>query len=331
MHTHWQRSVALDVSHNEKTFTRLKKEVVKNKNAYFFISPFYLVFLVFMVFPIGFSFYLSFQNWNGIMSPRFIGFDNYRRVFTDPAFLNALKNTGIFVFFTVSISTFISLCLALFLNTVRIFKRFYRAIFFVPAIVSLVVVSLVWKLILNSDIGAVHELITNLGNLIGRLTGTVPKWTQEKFQFLDHPNPLVPLLTITLVNVWAVVGFNTVIFLAGLQGIPAQLYEAGRIDGSTAWQNLRFITLPLLKPTIFFVILISTIDALQVFVLPNVMKPDSEATMTVVYFLYRNAFQFYKMGYASAIAYILFALTVVIGVVIRLLMGKEVSTGGYDA
>lgn len=305
--------------------------MVRNKNAYFFISPFYLMFIVFMIFPIGFSFYLSFQNWNGIMSPKFVGLENYRRVFTDPAFLNALRNTVIFVFLTVSVSTVVSLALALFLNTVRIFKRFYRAIFFVPAIVSLVVVSLVWKLILNSDIGAVHELITNFGEWIGTITGTVPQWTQERFRFLDNPNPIVSLLTITLVNVWAVVGFNTVIFLAGLQGIPSQLYEAGRIDGSTAFQNLRYITLPLLKPTTFFVILISTIDALQVFVLPNVMKPDSEATMTVVYFLYRNAFQFYKMGYASAIAYVLFAITVVVGIVIRYAMGKDFGNSGYES
>jgi multiple sugar transport system permease protein len=126
-----------------------------------------------------------------------------------------------------------------------------------------------------------------------------------------------------MVHVWAVVGFNTVIYLAGLQGVPAHLYEVARIDGATKFQRFRYITLPLLRPTTFFVVLISTIDALQVFVLPNVMKRDSEATMTIVYYLYRNAFEYYKMGYASAIAYLLFGITVILGASLRATLGRH--------
>jgi len=327
----------------------------RNRNAYLFISPFYLMFLAFMLFPIAFSFVLSFQHWNGIMAARFAGLSNYRAILGDDNFLNALSNTAIFTALTVIISLVTSLALALFLNTVRIFKRMYRAVFFVPAIVSLVVVSLVWKLILNSDVGLVREFFDALARGFSMAAGQTGDWhtslaqsqgflsdvlagisgyLTEAFQFLqgllvkrfrllDNPNPIVPLLTITLVNVWAVVGFNTVIYLAGLQGIPSYMYEASRIDGATAFQNFRYITWPLLRPTTFFVVLMSTIDALQVFVLPNVMKRDSEATMTVVYYLYRNAFQFYNMGYASAIAYVLFAITIALGIALRLTLGRR--------
>lgn len=303
----------------------LGASIRKNRNAYLFISPFYLMFLCFMLFPIAFSFVLSFQHWNGIMSARFAGLSNYRAVFNDAGFLNALKNTTAFTGITVGLSLVISLALALFLNTVRIFKRFYRAIFFVPAIVSLVVVSLVWKLILNSEVGLLREALTYTSDLLIRVFGMAPEWMTQPVRLLDNPAPFVPLLTIILVNVWAVVGFNTVIYLAGLQSIPSHMYEASKIDGATPFQNFRYITWPLLQPTTFFVVLMSTIDALQVFVLPNVMKRDSESTMTVVYYLYRNAFQFYHMGYASAIAYVLFGITVLLGIILRLTLGRKAS------
>lgn len=306
------------------------KEVRRNRNAYLFISPFFLMFLAFMLVPICFSFYLSFQKWNGIMAPRTIGFGNYATAFSDSGLRNALTNTVIFTALTVTISSFAGLGLALFLNTVRVLKRFYRAIFFVPAIVSLVVVSLVWKLILNSEVGLLHDALIAFGEWWAGVGSSPPAWTRKKYQFLDHQNPLVPLLTITLVNVWAAVGFNTVIYLAGLQGIPDHMYEVSRIDGASRMQNFWYITLPLLRPTTFFVILISTIDALQVFVLPNVMKRDSEATMTVVYYLYRNAFEFYKMGYASAIAYLLFGMTMVLSLALRLTLGRMASRVSVD-
>jgi multiple sugar transport system permease protein len=134
-----------------------------------------------------------------------------------------------------------------------------------------------------------------------------------------------------MVNIWAAAGFSTVIYLAGLQGIPAHLYEASRIDGATPLQNFINITIPLLRPTTFFVVLISTIDSLQVFVLPAVMNRDSSASMTVVYYLYRNAFEFYRMGYASAIAYLLFGLTVVMSLGLRYAFGRDVRWVGEES
>lgn len=300
---------------------KLGQRVWRNRYAYLFISPFYIVFLSFMVFPIAFSLYLSFLQWNGIMAPRVVGFSNYVQVLRDPGFDRALLNTALFTIFTVTVGATVGLGLALFLNSVRFLKRFYRGVFFIPAIVSLVVVALLWKLMLNSEIGLVTRLINVTGEMVAKAFGG--EYTPRPYRFLNNPNPLVPLFTMAFVNVWAIVGFNTVIYLAGLQGVPTHLYEASRIDGATPFQNLWKITLPLLRPTTFFVVLISTIDALQVFVLPNIMNRDSEATMTVVYYLYRNAFEFYKMGYASSIAYILFALTVAISLIIRSTLGRE--------
>jgi multiple sugar transport system permease protein len=297
------------------------RQVYQHRNAYLFISPFFLVFIAFMVFPIAFSLYLSFLSWNGIMASRTVGLSHYVRAFWDPGFHNALLNTAIFTAFTVAVSTAAGLGLAIFLNSVRVMKRFYRGVFFIPAIVSLVVVALVWKLMLNSEIGMVNRVLNDIAARLAPLLGQ--QWTPQSFRFLNNPNPYVPLFTIAFVNVWVIAGFNTVIYLAGLQGVPTHLYEASRIDGANAFQNFRSITFPLLRPTTFFVVLISTIDALQVFVLPNVMNRDSDATMTVVYYLYRNAFEFYKMGYASAIAYILFAITVLLGLGIRSTLGRE--------
>ncbi len=302
----------------------------RNRSAYLFIAPFFTVFVLFMLFPIGFSAYLSLLDWNGIVKPRFVGMEHYGRALRDPGLHSALVNTMVFSVLTVVLATLVGLGLALFLNSVRILKRFFRGVFFVPSVVSLVVVALVWKLILNSEVGLLNEGIRGFGTLLGRLTGFVPAWTQQPHRFLDSPDRFVPLLTMTLVNVWGVVGFNTVIFLAGLQGIPANLYQVSRIDGATAWQDLRHITLPLLRPTTFFVVLITSIDALQVFVLPNVMNRGSGSTMTVVYYLFENAFEFYRMGYASAIAYILFALTVILSVSIRLTVGRSTRWVGAE-
>ena len=308
----------------------LWKALVRNRNAYLFIAPFYLMFLTFMVFPIAVSFFLSLLRWNGIMAPRFVGLDNYLRAVADPGFHHALLNTIVYSVLTVLLAVSVGLGMALFLNNVRFLKRLYRGIFFLPSIVSLVVVSLLWKLILNSEVGLINEAVQSVGRAVEWLTGSLPAWAARRYRFLDSSVPFVPLLTMIMVSIWAVVGFNTVIYLAGLQGIPAELYDVARLDGATAFQRFWNITLPMLRTTTFFVVLITTIDALQVFVQPQIMNRDSESTMTIVYYLYRNAFEFYNMGYASAIAYILFGFTVVLGLVIRRFIGRQASWAGVD-
>ncbi|MCX7626329.1 MAG: sugar ABC transporter permease [Candidatus Sumerlaeaceae bacterium] len=299
------------------------KVVWRHRNAYLFIAPFYVLFLVFMVFPIGFSFWLSFQKWNGIISPTFVGLSNYTNLLRDSLFGRALSNTIVFTVLTVATSSAFAIVLAVFLNSVRVFRHFYRGVFFLPTIVSLVVISLIWKLILNSEVGLINEMIQRFGHFWASLTGTMPAWTQRTYHFLDNPSPWVPLLTLVFVNVWGVVGYNTVIYLAALQSIPLNLYEASRIDGATPIQRFFFVTLPLLRPAIYFVVLITSIDSLQVFVLPSLMTPNNQATISIVYYVFRNAFEFYRMGFASAAAYVLFALTAVLGLTIRFTLGRE--------
>lgn len=301
----------------------LWQRIRRNRSAYLFIAPYFIVFAVFLAFPIAFSAGLSLFRWNGIMRPEFAGMEHYARAAVDRSLHGAVLNTLVFAVLTVTLSSVLGLALALFLNSVRFLKRFYRGVFFVPSVVSLVVVSLVWKLILNSEVGLANEAVRAFGALLGRMGWAVPAWTQEPHRFLDHPGRWIPLLTMAFVNVWAAVGFNTVIYLAGLQGIPSHLYEVSRIDGATPFQNFRNITLPLLRPTTFFVVLISMIDALQVFVLPSVMNRGASSTMTIVYYLFQNAFEFYRMGYASAVAYMLFAITVCAAVLIRLTLGSS--------
>ena len=308
----------------------LWRRMRRNASAYVFIAPFFTIFLLFMVFPIAFSAGLSLVRWNGIMQPRYAGIDHYVRAVVDHGFHQALLNTLVFTVLTVVISVVLGLLLALYLNSVRFMQRFYRSVFFVPSVVSLVVVAILWKTILNSEVGLVNEAIRSFGVLVQSWGFDAPDWTRRQYRFLDSSHRWVPLLTMTLVNVWGVVGFNTVIYLAGLQGIPHTLYEVSRMDGATWQQDLRYVTLPMLRPTTFFVVLITTIDALQVFVLPNVMNRGSGSTMTVVYYLFQNAFEFYRMGYASAIAYILFGLTVAVSFVIRMLLGGSSRWAEFD-
>lgn len=305
------------------SLAQVAKQIRQHRNAYLFIAPFYLLFLGFMVLPICFSLGLSFFKWNGITEPVFVGWSNYLGLARDPLFWRALVNTLVFGAVTVGLSSVLAIMLAVFLNSVRVGRQFYRGVFFLPSVVSLVVISLVWKLILNSEVGLVNEAIHRVGDLLAGVLGEAPRWTRRSYHFLDNSRPWVPLLTLALVNVWGVLGYNTVIYLAALQAIPLNLYEACRIDGATPLQRFFFVTLPLLRPTIYFVVLMTTIDSLQVFVLPSLMTPNNEATISVVYYLFRNAFEFYRMGFASAAAYVLFGLTLLLGLVIRLTLGRE--------
>ena len=198
----------------------LWRRMRRNASAYLFIAPFFTVFLLFMVFPIGFSAGLSLVRWNGIMEPRYAGVEHYLRAAVDTGFHQALLNTLVFTVLTVVISVALGLWLALFLNSVRFMQKFFRSVFFVPSVVSLVVVAILWKTILNSEVGLVNEAIRSFGALLQSWGFDTPEWTRRQYRFLDNSHRWVPLLTMTLVNVWGVVGFNTVIYLAGLQGIP---------------------------------------------------------------------------------------------------------------
>lgn len=304
----------------------------RHRHPYLFITPFFLLFFVFLLFPIGYSFYLSFHQWNGILPARFIGASNYGKVFFDEQLLQAAANTLVFSFFSVTLTTILALLLAMMLNSVRTFRGFFRSVFFLPSVVSLVVVGIVWKILLNSQIGLLPDILTQLQQTLAKVPGLPSSWFESPWslRLLDShahvpgfPSISLPLMTLVFIQLWASVGFSTVIYLAGLQGIPTQLYEAATMDGADRFQCFRHVTLPMLRPTTFFVVLMGTVDALQVFVLPNVMTRDRESTMSIVYFMYRQAFEYQRMGYASAIAYCLFFVTVGLGFLISRLFGEE--------
>lgn len=281
---------------------------MKQKRAlpYLMILPTYVLFILFFLIPLGYSFTLSLVEWNGFSVERtFVGLSHYARLFGDANFLNALKNTLTYIIIAVPLSVSISLVLSYILNKSIVGFQVLKAIFFLPHIVSLVAVGVVWSWIFLPDkYGLVNSILVALG--FG-----VKGW------FADVNLAMASLI---IIGVWKSVGYNMVIFIAGLMGIPSSLYEAADIDGATSVQKFFRITVPMLRPTVFFVMVSSTTYALfQIFDVVKVTTdggPIGKTEMLVTY-LYKVGFEQYKMGYASAIAFVLFFITVAIVVMQR--------------
>ncbi len=265
---------------------------------YSFIAPSFVVLLIFIVTPIVFSLYLSFHRWNVVSAAKpFVGFDNFVRLFHDRYFWNAFKNTAIYSLH-VPVGMVISLAIALLMNRRMRGVTFLRTLFFLPSISSFVAIALVWKWMYHPQFG--------LANFVLRIL-RLPQlsWLSE---------PSTALISIMIVSIWLGLGYQMVIFLAGLQGIPRELYEAAITDGAGAWQRFRHITLPLLRPTTFFVLVTSIIGSFQVFAQVYIMTAGGpmNSTDVVVFHIYRNAWDYLKMGYASAMSWILFLVIVVV-------------------
>jgi len=259
---------------------------------YFFLLPNIIGFLTFTLIPVVVSLFLSLCRYDILTPARFIGLLNYSRLLKDSYNLNALKNT---VYYTVGVippGMIISLFLAILVNQKLKEIVLYRALFFLPVITSTVAVSIVWAWLYDPVNGYINYILRWFGidgpNWLGSTTWAMP--------------------AIIIMSVWKGLGFNMVIYLAALQGIPEQLYEAARIDGAGWWAQFRHITLPMVSPTTFFVLIMSVIGSFQVFDQAYIMTRGgpAEATVTMVYQIYVNAFQYFRMGYASAIAWLLF-------------------------
>lgn len=264
--------------------------------AWLFLAPSFVGFLIFVFGAVIFSFILSFLDWDMITAPRFVGLGNYVRLFTkDSTFLLVLKNTVIFVLGTVPSRVILGLLLALALVKKVPLRAFFRAAVFFPVIVPTVAAAMVWRWIFNADFGLLNDLLYRIG------ISNLPQWLAD---------PEWAMVAIIILSVWKDVGFSTVLFMAGLQGIPETLYEAAKIDGASQHQIFWKITLPLLSPTTFFVVVINVISSFQVFDQAYVLTGGGpgNATNTLVYYIYSNAFQWFRMGYASAIAWVLFAI-----------------------
>lgn len=261
---------------------------------YVFVTPILIGFLIFTLIPVVISFYFSLTRYDGVTAPVFIGFQNYVKLFHDTKFLRSLGHTLYFTLGSVPIDAGLALLAAVFLNTNIRLKAIYRTAFFIPVVTSTVAVAEIWKWLYNVDYGLINGILAKLGLF-------QPPWLTSETWAMP---------SIMIMSIWKHLGFNMVIFLAGLQGISTSLYEAAKIDGASASKQFFYITLPLLRHTIMFVTVMSVIRAIQVFDQVYIMTAGgpADSTTTVVFWIYMNAFQFFKQGYASAMAYVLFAL-----------------------
>jgi multiple sugar transport system permease protein len=267
--------------------------------------------LVFVLGPVIAGLLLSFTQWDILSSPRWIGIGNYKELLHDTLFWTCLKNTAYYVLLTVPAGMVVSLLLAILVNVPLRGVNFFRSTYFLPVVTSTVAISIVWKWLYNPEFGILNFIL----NLIGL----------PSKQWLSDPKLAMPCIAI--MSIWHGMGYDMVIFLAGLKGIPTQLYEAAKIDGASRTQMFLWITLPLLTPTLFFVLVMSVISSFQVFGEIYVMTNGGpgNATLTYNYFLYQNAFLWFKMGYAASLGYVLFLIIFLLTLMQVKFLGGRVS------
>ena len=273
----------------------------RNLEGWLFASPWIIGFVLWTLGPMVASFVLAFMEWDLVSSPRWVGFNNVREMARDVVLLEALKVTTIYSLLSVPLHLVFGMGLAMLLNTKIAGMRFYRTAFYLPSVLSGVAVALLWRWLFSSEFGLFNILLSYFG-----VRG--PSWLGDERWALP---------SLVLMSLWGV-GAGTIIYLAGLQGIPADLYEAAEVDGARGWARFRHITLPLMTPVLFFQLIVGIISALQIFTPALVMTNGgpNNATNFVLLYLYRNAFQYFRMGYASAIAWVLFLYILVLTLIV---------------
>ena len=268
------------------------------KNNIFYTSIFILPALigtfVFIIIPVIFSFGLSFFEWDLLSKPVFVGFDNYIKIFTGSTFLKIIINTFVFAISTTVIAVIIPLVLASILNRKIRGSEFYKVAYFLPFITPMIVIAIVWQWIFDPNIGLINQVF------------------QSNINWLYDTKFAMPVLI--LVSAWKLIGYNMILFLTGFASINNEVFEASKIDGANDFQTFKNITIPLLAPTIFFVIVTTTISSFQVFDLIYVMTQGGpeNSTMVMVYSIYKYAFEYFDIGTASAIAYVLFFIILIL-------------------
>lgn len=292
----------VQINPSRKSAIKVNPSLKKDLIAYSFILPNLLGFAIFTLVPTVFSLVLAFMNWDGANVVSWAGFDNFKQLFHDTTFRIALGNTFYYVIGTVPLTMIASLGLAMLLNQPLVGRNFFRATFFFPYVGSLVAVAVVWNMIFSPAAGPVNQFLMSLG------VENPPRWTAS----VDWAMP-----TVIMASIWRGMGYYMVIYLAALQGIPAELYEAASIDGASAWQKFRYVTLPMLTPATFFVSIMLTIASFKIFDLILVMTNGGpgRATNVLVMHTYNVAFREFRFGYASAIALVLFVIVLVITII----------------
>ena len=292
--------------------TLKQKEAV---TGYIFIALPLVSLIIMMYYPIIRSFFISFFDWNLLQEPTFTGIENYKTLFHDEVFRTSLVNTIKWVLIYVPMSVVSSFLLALLLDRKLKGAGFFRTLYYLPVVCPIVVVALLFVWIYNTDYGILNFLLKNLFGI-----DPVGWITDSRFS----------LFSIAVMSVWKWAGYNMLIFLSALQGIDENLYEAAAIDGITPWTKLIKIKIPLVMPSIYFVMLTAVIDAFQMFTEIFIMTKGGPgySTYTVSYYLWSNAFEYSKMGYACAMAAVMFVIIMTVALVQNRIMNKKVQ---YDA
>ena len=262
------------------------------------LAPNLIGLIIFMVIPAIASIVIGFTNWNMVSSPSFVGFGNFKELFSDGLFWKTLKNTSIYVFWKVPVNVFISLVIATLMNKKMYGRGLFRAILFLPMIASSVSVALLWQPLFDTTNGVLNVALRAIG-----LNGS--KWIYSE---------KTSMMSLVMVALWKEIGYYMVMFLAGLQNIPSTYYEAADIDGASPVQKFFRITVPLISPTTFFVVIISIIGSFQIFDLTTVLTAGgpADSTYTTIMYVYKAGFNFFRMGYASAISTILFIIILIL-------------------
>lgn len=270
--------------------------------AFSFIAPNFIGFLCLTLLPVLFSFILAFMKWDSANPLEFVGFDNFLKMPKDSTFRISLANTLWYALGTVPLTLVCALSLALVLNRNLLGKVFFRSVFFFPYVASLVAVTVVWNMLFHPDMGPVNSLLHAIG------VTNPPRWAAD----IHWAMP-----TVIGLSVWKGMGYYMVVYLATLQGIPRELTEAATIDGANGWQLFRRITLPMLTPTTFFVVMMLVISSFKVFDQIYIMTQGGpgRATNVLVYHIYNTAFIKFEFGYASAISTVLFVIVVLITII----------------
>ncbi|TFB12809.1 sugar ABC transporter permease [Candidatus Marinimicrobia bacterium MT.SAG.4] len=276
---------------------------------YLMSAPYIIYFLIFSAFPIFFSFFLIFHRWNIVGPMKWVGLANFNMMFSDPLFWTSIYNTMIFLLIHIPLQVVVALVLAEVLNQKIKARTFFRAAFFMPVVVSGVVVTILWKQLYSTDTGLLNALLLAIGF--------------GKVEWLTSTAMAMP--SIAIMATWKNVGLYMILFLAGLQSVPAYMYEAADIDGATTLQKFRYITIPAINPVIIMVLILSTIGGFSLFIEPYVMTGGGplNSTLSTVLYIYRQGFSFYKMGYAATLGFMLAAIIFTVVLIQRKLIEQD--------
>ncbi len=283
-----------------------------DRMGYWFVLPYIVFFLTFVAYPLIFSFVLLFNRWNIVTPMEWVGLKNFSRLLNDPLFVKALGNTMTFLLIHIPLQIVIALLLAVLLNSRIKFRGLFRAIYFLPVVVSGVAVTILWQQLYSFDYGVLNSLLTSLGL-------SPSPWIVD---------PAWAMPSIAIMATWKNVGIYIVLFLAGLQNIPGELYEAASLDGATWMRKFYHITLPMLNPTVIVIVILSTIGGFSLFIEPYVLTGGGpmQSTLSAMLYIYNQAFYFGHMGYAATLGVVFALIILLIVLVQRKLIEAESTT-----